>query len=62
MQEPEKIGSPAEDDTIKESCYGCGVVQEMTVYVQRYEDNPPQHFVKGDCPVCGNDHQMNPPW
>ncbi|MFB6197985.1 MAG: hypothetical protein ABEI52_06925 [Halobacteriaceae archaeon] len=62
QQSPTKIGEPQKDDTIEEACYGCGVVQEMAIYVQRYEDHPPSHFPKGECPVCGNDHSSNPPW
>lgn len=57
---PEKIGEPAKIDTVNESCNGCGVVQEMDVYKQRYENNPPSTFTDNECPVCGEITNM--PW
>jgi len=62
VQTPTKVGGPQTIDTVEEACYGCGVVQEMTVKQQRYEDNPPAQYATGECPVCGNDHAANPPW
>jgi len=61
-QTPTKVGGPQAIDTVEEACHGCGVVQEMTVREQRYEDNPPAQYATGECPVCGNDHAANPPW
>jgi len=61
-QTPRKVGRPQTVDTVEMACYGCDVVQEMTVKKQRYDDNPPAQYVTGECPVCGNDHTENPPW
>jgi len=57
-----KIGEPQYEETIEEPCHGCGVVQEMEVWTQQYENHPDSHITHGECPVCGNDHQANPPW
>lgn len=61
-QTPTKMGEPQTVDTVEEACYGCGVVQEMTIKQQWYENHPPDQYADGECPVCGNDHAVNPPW
>lgn len=59
---PEKVGQPRKIDTVEEPCFGCGVVQEMEVWAQDYDGMRESHYPKGECPVCGNDHQANTPW
>jgi len=46
-----KVGEPQAIDTIEEACYDCGVVQQMTVKRQRYEDSPMAQYASGECPV-----------
>lgn len=62
VQELSKAGEPYKVDTVEEPCYSCGVVQEMEVWEQRYDNHPKSVFTKGECPVCGNDHEKNGPW
>ena len=62
VEQPTPDGEPVYLETVEEPCWDCDVVQEMDMMRQAYESHPDQHYPKGECPVCGNDHAANPPW
>jgi len=61
-EQPTPSGEARFIETIEEACWDCGVVQEMDMMEQTYQNHPDSTYPRGECPVCGNDHSANPPW
>lgn len=60
QDEPRKAGAPSKLETVEKPCPNCGVVQEMRVLEQVYENAPTAYYTDRHCPVCG--HHIEDPW
>ena len=57
---PKAVGKPAKIDTEQLPCPNCGVVQQMAVYQQHYDNAPTAYFTDHECAVC--ETQIDMPW
>jgi predicted RNA-binding Zn-ribbon protein involved in translation (DUF1610 family) len=47
------IGEPSRINTTETPCPDCGVVQEVEVWSQDFENSVAAHYVDRECPICG---------